>query len=53
MKLSKIEDIKEFKKTLIDKNIIKKDFDLAGSTYRLTEQQKKQLINDFTKFVND
>ena len=53
MKLSNIEDIKEFKKTLIDKNIIKKDFDLAGSTYRLTEQQKKQLINDFTKFVND
>ena len=53
MKLSNIEDIKEFKKTLIEKNIIKKDFDLAGSTYRLTEQQKKQLINDFTKFVNN
>ena len=39
MKLSNIKDIKEFKKTLIDKNIIKNDY-LVGSTYRLTEQQK-------------
>lgn len=49
MKHSKFEDITEFKTELIKKNIIKKDFKIAGSTYRLTEEQKKQFIINFKK----
>ena len=50
IKFSKYNDVKVFKAELIKKNIIKKDFDLQGSTYRLTEEQKNQLIKDFNKF---
>ena len=50
MKFSKYNDVKMFKAELIKKNIIKKDFDLQGSTYRLTEEQKNQFVKDFNKF---
>ena len=50
MKFSKYEDVKVFKTELIKNNVIKKDFDLQGSTYRLTEEQKNQLIEYFKKF---
>ena len=50
MKFSKYDDVKIFKTELIKNNVIKKDFDLQGSTYRLTEEQKNQLIDDFKTF---
>ncbi len=50
MKFTKYNDVKVFKAELIKNNIIKKDFDLQGSTYRLTEEQKNQFIKDFNKF---
>ena len=50
MKFSKYNDVKIFKAELIKNNIIKKDFDLQGSTYRLTEEQKNQFVKDFNKY---
>ena len=53
MKLSKYDNVKQFKKYLIDNKVIKKEFDLQGSTYRLTEEQKNQFIKDFKKSMNN
>ena len=50
MKFTKYDDVKVFKAELINNNIIKKDFVVNGSTYRLTEEQKNQFIKDFNKF---
>ena len=50
MKHSKYKSLKDFKLQLINNDVIKKDFTLNGSTYRLTEEQKKQFIKDFNKF---
>ena len=50
MKFTKYNDVKVFKAELINNNIIKKDFVVNGSTYRLTEEQKNQFIKDFNKF---
>lgn len=52
MKLSKYENRNEFKECLKKKQIIKSDFKLAGSTYRLSTEQKTQFINDFIKVFN-
>ena len=53
MKLSKYDNVKQFKKYLIDNKVIKKEFDLQGSTYRLTEEQKIQFNIDFKKSMNN
>ncbi len=45
--LTKYNKLQEFKDYLIKKNVIKSDFKIAGSTYRLSEEQKTQFINDF------
>ena len=50
MKFTKYDDVKVFKAELINNNIIKRDFVVNGSTYRLTEEQKNQFIKDFNKF---
>ena len=47
MKFTKYKHQSEFKEYLKTKNIIKSDFKIAGSTYRLTTEQKTQFINDF------
>ena len=51
MKHSNFDDFKEFKNKLIEKNIIKKDFKLVGSSYRLTKEQKETFINEFLIFI--
>ena len=51
MKCSKYDNFNDFKTDLIEKNIIKKDFKLAGSTYRLTKEQKETFINEFVRFT--
>lgn len=51
MKHSNFDDFKEFKNKLIEKNIIKKDFKLVGSSYRLTKDQKETFINEFLIFI--
>jgi len=51
MKHSNIKNFNEFKDKLIEKNIIKKDFKLVGSSYRLTKDQKETFINEFLIFI--
>jgi glutamyl/glutaminyl-tRNA synthetase len=51
MKLSNIKDIKEFKQILINYELIKDEY-LINRTYRLTEEQKQLLIDNFKLIFN-